>query len=388
MRERSVLGQVFDDAKWRSVALQAVLVAASLAIVAAAAVNMTDNMAAAGIRFGFAWLGRAAGIAIGESVIPYSASNSYGYALLVGLMNTLRVAVIGCVTASLLGLVVGIGRLSSNPLLSRYAGLYIDLLRNTPLVLQLVLWHAIILSLPVVRQALNPVSGVYLSRRGINLPALVADTSLLPPLFGLAAVLAAIALATRWARRHQARTGERKRVWPWALLGLVFVPAALALVSGAAIRVEFPQLRGFNIVGGIALSPEFAAVLIALTAYTSAFIAEIVRSGIQAIGQGQWDAGKALGLGKGRIMRLIIIPQTLRLIIPPTTNQYLSLTKNSSLGVVIGYPELVSLSNTTINQTGQAIEVILIMMTVYLGLSLLIAGLMGIINRRVALVER
>ncbi|QCI69064.1 ABC transporter permease subunit [Phreatobacter stygius] len=388
MRGRSVLHFVINDARWRAVALQAVLVVVLLAIVTAAVVNMNDNMARGGVRFGFAWLGRPAGVAIGESAIPYSPGDSYGYALLVGLMNTLRVAVIGCLAATIIGTLLGIGRLSSNPLLSRYAGITIDIFRNTPVVLQLVLWHAIILSLPVVRQALNPLEGVYLSQRGINLPMPVADARLAPALIGLAMVLIASALALRWARWRQARTGEQIRIWPWILLAATLVPVGLAVASGATIGIERPQLRGFNITGGVALSPEFAAILIGLTAYTSAFIAEIVRSGIQAIGPGQWDAGKALGLGKAQIMRLIIVPQTLRVIIPPTTNQYLSLTKNSSLGVVIGYPELVSLSNTTINQTGQAIEVILIMMAVYLILSLAIAGLMGVLNRRVALVER
>ena len=349
--------------------------------------NAERNMAARGLSFGFGFLDRSAGIPIGEHMIPYTPADSYARALTVGFLNTLRVAVVGILLCTLLGVALGLARLSSNPLLRALTGGYIEVIRNTPLVLQLVFWHALMLQLPSVRQALNPLPGVFLSQRGVKIPGLMAE----PALFWMMGALAAGALGwwllLRRERARQVATGERR---PTVLpgLGLLLGLPALSMAVIGAPRVEWPELAGFNFEGGLSLSPEFFALLVGLVVYTSAFVAEIVRSGIQAVHKGQSEAAEALGLTQGQKMRLVILPQALRVIIPPMTSQYLNLTKNSSLAVVIGYPDLVSISNTSINQTGQAIEVISIFMAVYLALSLFTSLLMNLYNRAVALKER
>jgi general L-amino acid transport system permease protein len=349
--------------------------------------NMLTNMAARGLQFGFGFLDRSAGIPIGEHIIPYTPADTYRRALTVGLLNTLRVAVVGVVIATVLGIALGLARLSPNPLLRSLTGGYIEVIRNTPLVLQLVFWHAIILQLPSVRQALNPLPGFFLSQRGLKMPSFLPDQALYSALLALlAAAILWYGLVRREAAR-QAATGERKST---LLPGLGLI-IAFPLLSGAVFGApswDWPALAGFNFEGGLTLSPEFFALLIGLVIYTAAFIAEIVRSGIQSVHKGQWEAARALGLPGGRIMRLVILPQALRVIIPPLTSQYLNLTKNSSLAVVIGYPDLVSVANTSINQTGQAVEVITIFMAVYLIISLATSLLMNLYNRAVALKER
>jgi len=349
--------------------------------------NAQANMAARGLSFGFGFLERSAGIPIGEAMVAYTPANTYARALFVGFLNTLRVAVIGCILCTVLGVVLGIARLSSNPLLRGLVGAYIEVIRNTPLVLQLVFWHALVLQMPSVRQALNPLPGVYLSQRGMKLPALVVDQTFWIVLAALAAgILGWVALIRR-ERARQAATGERRSTLLAGLLLVVAMPSAAAYGLGG-LTVEWPVLRGFNFQGGLTMSPEFVALLVGLTVYTAAFVAEIVRGGIQSVPRGQWEAARALGLTPGRIMRLVILPQALRVIIPPQTSQYLNLTKNSSLAVVIGYPDLVSISNTSINQTGQAVEVITIFMSVYLAISLVTSAGMNAYNRAVALKER
>jgi general L-amino acid transport system permease protein len=348
--------------------------------------NAQANMAARGLQFGYSFLDRSAGIPIGESPIAYSPADTYRRALTVGLLNTLRVAIVGIALCTVLGILLGLARLSSNPLLRALVGGYIEVIRNTPLVLQLVFWHAVLLQLPSVRQALNPLPGVFLSQRGVKIPALLAEPALYA--FLAAALAGAIGwwLLLRRERARQVATGERR---PTVLPGLAMLLGfpALALAAGFVPTIEWPELAGFNFEGGLALSPEFFALLIGLVVYTSAFIAEIVRAGIQSVHKGQWEAAHALGLPPGRIMRLVILPQALRVIIPPLTSQYLNLTKNSSLAVVIGYPDLVSVANTSINQTGQAIEVISIFMAVYLIISLVTSALMNWYNSRVALLK-
>jgi general L-amino acid transport system permease protein len=348
--------------------------------------NAQANMAARGLQFGYGFLDRSAGIPIGESIIDYTPADTYRKALTVGLLNTLRVAIVGIALCTVLGILLGLARLSSNPLLRGLVGGYIEVIRNTPLVLQLVFWHAVMLQLPSVRQALNPLPGVFLSQRGMKIPGLAADTALAVTL--VAAAIGALGwwLLLRRERARQIATGERR---PTVLPGLAMLLGlpALALAAGFAPTVQWPELAGFNFEGGLALSPEFFALLIGLVVYTSAFIAEIVRAGIQSVHKGQWEAARALGLPPGRIMRLVILPQALRVIIPPLTSQYLNLTKNSSLAVVIGYPDLVSVANTSINQTGQAIEVISIFMAVYLIISLITSALMNWYNSRVALLK-
>ena len=348
--------------------------------------NAQANMAARGLQFGYAFLDRSAGIPIGESIIPYTPADTYRHALTVGLLNTLRVAIVGIALCTVIGILLGLARLSGNPLLRSLVGGYIEVIRNTPLVLQLVFWHAVILQLPSVRQALNPLPGVFLSQRGLMMPGLLADTALVAFLAALTVGAIGWWLLLRRERARQIATGDRR---PTILPGLAMVLGlpALVLAAGFAPTVEWPQMMGFNFEGGLALSPEFFALLIGLVVYTSAFIAEIVRSGIQSVHSGQWEAARALGLPPGRIMRLVILPQALRVIIPPLTSQYLNLTKNSSLAVVIGYPDLVSVANTSINQTGQAIEVISIFMAVYLIISLATSALMNWYNAKVALLK-
>ncbi len=371
----------------RGILWQAGLLVAVLALGWWLVGNAERNMAARGLSFGFGFLDRSAGIPIGEHMIPYTPADSYARALTVGFLNTLRVAVVGILLCTVLGVALGLARLSSNPLLRALTGGYIEIIRNTPLVLQLVFWHAMMLQLPSVRQALNPLPGVFLSQRGVKIPGLMAEPALVWMMGALAAGALGWWLLLRRERVRQVATGERGPTVLPGLALLLGLPALSMAVIGAP-RVEWPELAGFNFEGGLALSPEFFALLVGLVVYTSAFVAEIVRSGIQAVHKGQSEAAAALGLTQGQKMRLVILPQALRVIIPPMTSQYLNLTKNSSLAVVIGYPDLVSISNTSINQTGQAIEVISIFMAVYLALSLATSLLMNLYNRAVALKER
>lgn len=366
---------------------QALLLAAVLALGWWLMGNAERNMAARGLQFGFGFLDRTAGIPIGEAIINYTPQDSYARALAVGIANTLRVAVVGIVLATILGVFLGLARLSANPLLRVLTGGYIEVIRNTPLVLQLVFWQALILQLPSVRMALNPLPGVFLSQRGVRIPGLLAEPALWWFLAAIAAALLAWWLLLRREQARQMATGDRR---PTVLPGMALLLGlpALAMAVVGAPRVEWPELTGFNFEGGLSLSPEFFALLIGLVLYTAAFIAEIVRSGIEAVARGQWEAARALGLAPGRIMRLVILPQAMRVIIPPLTSQYLNLTKNSSLALVIGYPDLVSVANTSINQTGQAIEVIALFMAVYLIISLATSLAMNFYNSAVALKER
>lgn len=372
----------------RPLYLQIAALVAICLCAAGLAFNVRSNMASAGIPFGFGFLDKPAGFRIGESLIAYAPSDSYARALLVGLVNTLRVAAIGCVVATILGALVGVARLSKNPLLAKLSAWYVELLRNTPLLLQLVLWHALILRLPPVRGALHPAPGVYLSQRGLQIPAIEFGGALWPIAAALALACCFAVFDARRLRRRRELTGRARPAWLLAVPLLVGLPVTAVFLTGSAPRLSVPELRGFNFVGGLTLTPEYAALLFGLIIYTSAFVAEIVRSGIQSVANGQWEAARALGLRDGRILRLIVIPQALRVITPPMTNQYLNLTKNSSLAVVIGYPEFASVANTLINQTGHAIEVLLIFMSVYLTLSLITSIAMNQFNARVALKER
>jgi general L-amino acid transport system permease protein len=319
----------------------------------------------------------------------YDESASYGFALVTGFANTLKLAVLGVALATVVGFAVGIARLSSNWLIARLAGAYVETIRNLPLLVQIFFWYfAVIRTLPNVRESWRLWDAIVLSNRGLYLPAPVAQGAL--PWFVLAAA-SALAGGWLWARYARGQRHQRGRQLPVlgpALALLVVLPALAWLVAGAPLAFSHPELRGFNFTGGLRLTPEYAAMLLALTLYVGAYIAEIVRSGLQAVDAGQRDAAQALGLRPRQTMRLIVIPLALRVIIPPLTSQYLNLTKQTSLGVAIGYPELVSVGNTTINQSGQAIEVIGLVMSVYLVISLLISLFMNWYNRRVALIER
>ena len=319
----------------------------------------------------------------------YSESSPYLMALTVGLLNTLKVSFIGCVLATLLGLLIGLGRLSSNWLVARVAGTYVEVIRNVPLLLQLYFWYqAVLQAMPGVQESVN-LGGVFiLNNRGVYVPNPVPAEGFRLLMVALVAAGVGIYFRARRVRRIQEATGVRKRML-WAGLGMALgFPLLAVLVGGRPFLLDFPELEGFNFHGGLVLSPEYAALLLGLVMYTSAFIAEIVRSGIQAVSKGQREAALAMGLRKGLVMRLVILPQALRVIIPPLTSQYLNLTKNSSLGIAIGYPELVSVGGTTLNQSGQAIEIIAITMAVYLTFSLLISLFMNWYNAKIKLVER
>ena len=378
----------WSDPAVRSVVYQVVALCAVGGVVWFLVHNTLHNLAVRNIASGFGFLSREAGFAIGETMISYTPADTYGRALTVGLLNTLRAAVFGIVFATILGTIIGVARLSKNWLISRLAGIYVEVMRNIPLLLQLFFWYAIISeTMPGPRQALKPLPGVFVSNRGIKMPWVVGD-GLAWILGGLVLAIVASIVIARWARRRQDRTGQTFPVWGVSSLLVLALPGLTMLAGGGTLTPDVPVLKGFNFVGGVTLSPEFAALLIGLVVYTSAFIAEVVRSGIQSVNHGQWEAAQALGLSNSRVLRLVVLPQALRVIIPPMTSQYLNITKNSSLAVAIGYPDIVSVVNTTLNQTGQAIEGIMIIMAAYLTVSLSISLFMNWYNKRIALVER
>ena len=367
---------------------QIVVVGIAVAIVAWLWSNALQNLSVRRISTGFAFLGREAGMPIADSWLAYTPQNTYLRAFLVGIVNTLRVAVIGVVLATVLGTLIGIARLSSNWLLSRLAAVYVELLRDIPLLLQLLFWYVLMQGLPAARAAWKPIEGVFLSNRGLILPSIPIEEANLWVIAIAATALVALYALRRQLMARQMADGKVRHLWPYALALLVGLPAMASLGLGASWTVTMPELRGFNFVGGLTLAPEYFALLVALVTYTSAFIAEIVRSGIQAVPKGQWDAAQALGLRRSFVLQRIVLPQALRVIIPPMTSQYLNLTKNSSLAVAVGYQDVVSIANTTLNQTGQAIEGIAYIMAVYLTISLSISLFMNWYNARIALVER
>ncbi|NFV80396.1 amino acid ABC transporter permease [Magnetospirillum aberrantis SpK] len=379
---------LLNSARFRGIVYQVLVVLVVLAVGWYLVRNTLVNLEARGIATGLDFLEREAGFGIGESLIAYSPADSYLHALAVGLLNTLQVSVLGIAAATVIGLVVGISRLSGNWLVARLATLYVEGVRNIPLLLQLFVWYGLVTALPGPRQALNPVPGIFLSNRGLKVP--LPESHPLYPWLALALAVGLLAAwgVRRWALGRHARSG---RPFPWVLTGIALVlglPALVFVAGGAPLVWNVPQLRGFNFVGGGALSPEFAALLAGLSVYTAAFIAEIVRSGILAVPAGQTEAAQALGLSRAKTLRLIVLPQALRVIIPPLSSQYLNLTKNSSLAVAIGYPDLVSVANTTINQTGQAVEGVGVVMAAFLTISLALSLLMNWYNERVALVTR
>ena len=352
--------------------------------------NTITNLNNRGITSGFAFLDRSAGFGIVQHLIDYQEGDTYGRVFIVGLLNTLLVSALCIVFASIIGFFLGLARLSENWLLRKLSTLYIEVFRNIPPLLQIFFWYfAVLRNLPGPRQAIDAFGLVYLSNRGLYIPAPQLGEGLLA---FTGAVLLAIVISVglyRYNKTHQIKTGQLRRTWPTALGLIIFLPLLAHWTFGAAIHWDIPQLHGFNFLGGMALIPELAALTLALSVYTSAFIAEIIRAGIQAVPYGQHEAARSLGLPNPVTLRQVIIPQALRVIIPPLTSQYLNIVKNSSLAAAIGYPDMVSLfAGTVLNQTGQAIETIAITMSVYLIISLSISLLMNIYNRRMALIER
>ena len=377
---RAVGGQ----AGWGGLALQILFVAVLAWIGYEIVANARANLAAQRIASGFGFLTNTAGFGVSQSLIPYSESDTYTRVFLVGLVNTLTVSVIGIFFATIIGFVVGLGRMSPNWLLARVAGGYVELIRNLPLLFQILFWYlAVLAALPNPRQSISLWGSFFLSNRGFGVPKPIGAAGF--EAFVIAIVLAIVgAVALRfYARRQLFQNGRLIRIWPYALSLLIGLPLLTVLLFGRPVTFEYPELKGFNFSGGSRVIPEFVALTLALSLYTAAFIAEIVRAGVQSVHKGQMEAGASLGLSRGDTLRLIVVPQALRVILPPLTNQYLNLTKNSSLAVAIGYPELFSVfAGTTLSQTGQAIEVIAITMGVYLVISLVTSAIMSFYGRR------
>ena len=351
--------------------------------------NTLLNLKKQSIATGFTFFQKESSFEIGESLIPYSAASSYGRALVVGALNTLKVAFIGVVFTIILGAILGVARLSSNWLVSKLAGIYIEVMQDIPVLLQLFFWYAIFYeTLPSPQQALCPMNGVYLCNRGVAFSVPEAHPAHKYMVLALVVAGVLVYLIRRWTKKRQDETGKIFPVFRVSIGIVVGLPAITWLAFGAPMNMDIPRLVGFNFEGGITVSPEFIALLLGLILYTAAFVAEVVRAGIQSVSKGQIEAAMSIGLRAPLVVNLVVLPQALRVIIPPLTSQMLNLTKNSSLAVAIGYPDFVSVANTTINQTGQAIEGVALIMAVYLIFSLSTSAFMNWYNKRVALVER
>lgn len=351
--------------------------------------NTLTNLERQNIASGWGFLDKESAFEVGESLISYSAADTYGRALVVGALNTLKVAFIGIIATIILGTIVGVARLSTNWLISRLSAIYIEVMQDIPILLQLFFWYAIFYeTLPSPRQALNPMTGLFLCNRGVVFA--VPETHPAHKYMVLAFIIGCLLLyfLRRWSRKRQARTGLAFPLFRVGLCIILGFPLMAWLVSGAPMKMDIPKLVGFNFQGGLTLSPEFIALLLGLVLYTAAFVAEVVRAGIQAVSKGQREAAMSIGLRPNQVLQLVILPQALRVIIPPLTSQMLNLTKNSSLAVAIGFPDFVSVANTTINQTGQSIEGVALIMIVYLVFSLSTSAFMNWYNKKVRLVER
>jgi len=385
----SARGSLFYDPRVRGIFFQLVLVAALIFFGYEIVANTTANLERQNIASGFAFLDQTAGFGIITSLVEYSEESGYGQALFVGFLNTLLVAFIGIILATIFGFIIGIARLSPNWVISRIAYVYIEIIRNVPLLLQIFFWYfAVLRAVPNPRNSVELPGSIFINNRGVFAPRLIFESGSGLIWIGLLVAIVATFFIKRWARKKQEATGEQFPVLRAAIGLIIGLPLIAVIVTGFPLSLDMPELKGFNFVGGVKVTPEFMALLMALSIYTASFIAEIVRAGILAVSHGQSEAAHALGLRQGPTLRLVIIPQAMRVIIPPLTSQYLNLTKNSSLAVAIAYPDLVSVGGTILNQTGQAIEIIGIWMVVYLSLSLLTSAFMNWYNQRMALVER
>ncbi|MEG3110486.1 MULTISPECIES: amino acid ABC transporter permease [Pantoea] len=380
----------FGNPKVRAWLYQTIAIVAVIAVVGYLIHNTVINLSNRGITSGFGFLERNAGFGIVQHLIAYTEADTYARVFLVGLTNTLLVSALCIVFASFLGFFIGLARLSENWLLRKISNIYIETFRNIPPLLQIFFWYfAVLRNLPGPRQALSAFDMAFVSNRGLYVPWPTYAAGTWPFVIALLLAVAASYGMFRFNRTHQRKTGQLRRTWPVAIAMLVIFPFIAHLGFGAATHWDLPQLRGFNFRGGFVMIPELAALTLALSIYTSSFIAEVIRSGIQSVPYGQHEAARSLGLPHPVTLRQVIIPQAMRVIIPPLTSQYLNIVKNSSLAAAIGYPDMVSLfAGTVLNQTGQAIETIAITMGVYLIISLLISLLMNLYNRKIALVER
>ena len=371
---------------WSGFALQIVFVVALIWIGYEIIANARANLETQRITSGFGFLKNNAGFDVSQTLISYSGSDSYTRVFLVGLLNTLLVSVIGIFFATAIGFMVALGRLSPNWLVSRVAGAYVELIRNLPVLFQILFWYLAVLgALPGPRQSIVLFNSFFLSNRGLVIPRTIADPGLDQFLIALLMALVASLFFRYYARRQLFEKGRAIRIWPYVIGLFIGLPLISWLIFGAPVSFELPQLKGFNFAGGTRVIPEFVALTVALSTYTASFIAEVVRAGILSVHKGQMEAGASLGLSRGTTLRLIVVPQALRVILPPLTNQYLNLTKNSSLAVAIGYPDLVSVfAGTALSQTGQAVEIIAMTMGVYLLLSLVTSAIMSFYGWRLS----
>ena len=379
----------WNDPAKRALLFQVILIGAILLFAGFLISNTLNNLEQRGITTGFDFLGQKAGFGVPLSLVEFNESSTYGQTFFVGLANTLLVSVLGIIAATILGFIMGVARLSDNWLIAKLSTVYIEVFRNIPLLLQIFFWYfAVLRTLPSPRQSIEFLSS-FLNIRGLSMPAPVAEDGFNLVLIAFVIGVIATFVLSRWAHKRQDQTGQ---IFPmfWAGLALLIgSPLLVFFVSGSPMTLDYPELKGFNFTGGMTIIPEFVALWLALTIYTAAFIAETVRAGILAVPSGQLEAASALGLPKVRTLRLIVIPQAMRVIIPPLTSQYLNLAKNSSLATAIGYPDLVAVfAGTTLNQTGQAVEVMSMTMAVYLTMSILTSIFMNWYNKRMTLVER
>ena len=388
--KRAPRGARLSDPRIRAALYQLVLLLAVVWLGYEFWKNAAANLQARDVASGLGFLERPAEFGVSLSLIPYTETDSYGRVFLVGLLNTILVSGIGIVLATVLGFLIGIGRLSSNWLVARLAGGYVEIVRNLPLLFQILFWYLAVLgTLPPPRQSLSLFGFILFNNRGIIVPLLrpTAGSAYVAAAFGVG-VLATIGLAL-WAKRQRDALGAGMRVFWKGVALIVGLPLVAFIAAGAPVEVELPRIAGFNFAGGVRIIPEFVALLVALSIYTASFIAEVVRAGILAVPRGQTEAALALGLRRAQVMRLVLMPQALRVIVPPLANQYLNLTKNSSLATGIGYPDLFAVfAGTALSQTGQAIEIIAITMAVYMALSLATSLLMNWYNARVRVLDR
>lgn len=383
---------IWRDIRFLKILAQIVFLILVLLVLAYFYRNVTTNLARQGLTMGYGFMRNPASFGIGETFIPYNPSDTYARALLVGLVNTLVVSGLGIILTTIVGVVAGVARLSSNWLVNKLAAGYVAVIRNTPLLLQLMFWYfGVFIQLPAVGEAIQLPGPIFLSQRGVYM--IWGEGTSTFPAWRIFLLFAILSIFVIWFALRSAQRRSSLPLSPWWNLAYVVVPLLIVVVGFVIqpeppLRADVPELSGFNFAGGLRLTPEFAALLFGLVVYTGAFIAEIVRAGIQAVSRGQLEAARSLGLTAGQALRLVIFPQALRIMVPPVTSQYLNLAKNSSLAIAIGYPDLFSVAGTVFNQTGAAIEIITIMMLSYLSISLFTSLLMNIYNQRIQLVER
>ena len=379
---------IWHNTGFRSAVYQVLVVVTVIGVALYMLGNAQDAMQKRGISTGFGFLFEEAGFDIGESPIAFESADSFLRAYGAAVLNTLKVSIFSIVFATLLGVLLGIARLSSNALIAKLSSAYVELFRNTPQLVQIIFWYTLVTQLPPPKQALDLGEAVFLSNRGLILPWPTDDPAYLWTLLALIGACVSAYLLLRWADELRRRTGRRVSVLWWNVALVIGLPLLVWLLGGAPSALSLPELRGFNFVGGAAVSPEFLALLLGLSLYIAAFVAEIVRSGIQSVSRGQIEAAEAISLTTSDRYRKIILPQALRVIVPPTAAQYVSLVKNSSLGVAIGYPELFNVNNTIITLSGHTTEAIAMMMAIYLSISFTIAIVMNLYNRAVQIKER